>query len=405
MNPVLEFGLIAMGLYLAAWVSTRLGLATIVGYIVLGLTLGPGGLFPIYTPSETVHLFGELGLILLLFFMGLEFSPARFAEGGRAIVVAGTIDLVNFAVGFVAALLLGYGWLAGLFLGGITYISSSGVIAKLLTERKLLAYPEAERTLGVLVYEDLAMIVILGGLGLLTSGGGWQEFVGVAVVLVAYGLLLRWGRKPLERLLSREGETFVLLLVALVALGAMGADRLGFPEAVAAFLIGMMLSESDHKERLEATLVPWRDVAAAAFFLEFGLSVDLGAAFAFAPVALGLAAVTAVVNLASGYAAGRATDLSHRAALGHGLMLVPRGEFSLVIVGLAASVTALPEEVRASLTGITSLYVLALVIVGSLVFVRYDRINERLVQWTLSPAARRRLRERRRDLASVRLDD
>jgi CPA2 family monovalent cation:H+ antiporter-2 len=190
-----------------------------------------------------------------------------------------------------------------------------------------------------------------------------------------------------------------------VALGALGADRLGFPEAVAAFLIGMMLSESDHKERLEATLVPWRDVAAAAFFLEFGLSVELGAALAFAPVALALAATTALVNLGSGYAAGRATDLSHRASLGHGLMLVPRGEFSLVIVGLAATVTALPQEVRDALTGIASLYVLALVIVGSVIFVRYDRINERLARWTLSPAARRRLRERERRLAEVTLDD
>jgi CPA2 family monovalent cation:H+ antiporter-2 len=404
-NPVLELGVIALGLYLAAWVAGRLGLASIVGYIVLGLAFGPGGLWPVYQPSETVHLFGELGLILLLFFMGLEFSPARFAEGGRAIVVAGTIDLVNFAVGFGAAMALGYGWLAGLFLGGITYISSSGVIAKLLAERKLLAYPEAERTLGVLVYEDLAMIVILGGLGLLTSGGGWQEFVGVAVVLVGYGVLVRWGRRLLERLLSREGEAFVLLLVAIVALGAMGADQLGFPEAVAAFLLGMLLSESDHKERLEATLAPWRDVAAAAFFLDFGLSVELGTAVAFAPVALALAAATALVNLASGYAAGRATDLSHRAAIGHGLMLVPRGEFSLVIVGLAAGVTALPEEVRAALTGITSFYVLTLVVVGSVVFVGYDRLNDRLARWLLPPAARRRLRERERRLAEVRLED
>ena len=405
MNPVLELGLVALGLYLAAWVSTRLGLATIVGYIVLGLAFGPGGALPIYGPSETIHLFGELGLVLLLFFMGLEFSPARFAEGGRSIVVSGSIDLLNFGVGFAAAQLLGYGWLAGLFLGGITYISSSGVIAKLLAERRLLAYPEAERTLGVLVYEDLAMILILGGLGLLTSGGGWLDFAGVAAVLIVYGVLLRWGRAPLERLLSREGETFVLLLLALVALGALGADRLGFPEAVAAFLIGMMLSESSHKERLEHTLVPWRDVAAAAFFLDFGLSVDLGAALAFAPVALLLALVTVIVNLTSGYVGGRATELSHRAAIGHGLMLIPRGEFSLVIVGLAASVTVLPEDVRAALTGITSLYVLVLVMVGSIVFVRYDQLNARLARWFMTPTARRRLRERERRLGDVRLGD
>lgn len=405
MNPVLELGLIALGLYLAAWVSQRLGLATIVGYIVLGLAFGPGGVVAVYQPTETVHLFGELGLILLLFFMGLEFSPARFAEGGRAIVVAGTLDVVNFAIGFAAGVWLGYGWLAGLFLGGITYVSSSGVIAKLLADRDLLGYPEAERTLGVLVYEDLAMIVVLGGLGLLTSGGDWRSFLGVAVVLVGYGALLRWGRAPLERLMSREGETFVLLLVALVALGAMGADRLGFPEAVAAFLLGMMLSESRHKVRLEATLVPWRDVAAAAFFLDFGLRVDVASALRFVPWALLLALVTAVVNLLSGYVAGRATELSHRAALGHGLMLLPRGEFSLVIAGLAAGVAVLPEEVRTAITGITSMYVLALVVAGSVVFVTYDRLNERLARWLLPPAARRRLREREQRLAQVRLDE
>jgi len=404
MNPVLELGTVALGLYLAGWLAQRWGLASIVGYIALGLAFGPGGPLPVYAPSATIGLFGDLGLLMLLFFMGLEFSPARFAEGGRAIVVAGTIDLANFAVGFAAGLLLGFGWLAGLFLGGITYISSSGVIAKLLTERRLLAYPEAERTLGVLVYEDLAMIAILGGLGLLTAGGGWQDFLGVALVLLAFGALLRWGRRALERLLSREGEAFVLLAIALIALGAMGAHRLGFPEAVAAFLLGMMLAESRHKERLEATLVPWRDVAAAVFFLDFALSVDLAAAFAVAPVALALASATALVNLGSGYLAGRVTGLSHRAAVGHGLMLVPRGEFSLVIVGLAAGVTLLPAEVRTALTGITSVYVLTLVVAGSFVFVAYDRVNERLARWLLSPAARRRLRERERQLAATRLD-
>jgi hypothetical protein len=85
-------------------------------------------------------------------------------------------------------------------------------------------------------------------------------------------------------------------------------------------------------------------------------------------------------------------------------MLIPRGEFSLVIVGLAAGVAVLPDEVRTALAGITSLYVLTLVVVGSVVFVAYDRINERLARWLLSPAARRRLRERERQLAGVRLD-
>jgi monovalent cation:H+ antiporter-2, CPA2 family len=403
-SPILEFGLIAIGLYLAGWVSARLGLASIVGFIVLGLLLGPNGVIPIYQTGPIISMLGELGLVLLLFFMGLEFSPRRFAEGGRAIVVAGTIDLVNFAVGFAAAMLLGYGWLAGLFLGGITYISSSGVISKLLSDRKLLAYPEAERTMGVLVYEDLAMIVVLGGLGLLTAGGGLLEFAGVAVFLTVFGLLLRYGRPLLERLLSREGESFVLLVLGLVVLFAMGADELGFPEAVAAFLFGMLMAESDHKERLEKVLLPWRDVAAAAFFLDFGLHVNLGSALGFAPIALLLALVTTVVNVLSGYASGRLTGLSTRASVGHGLMLVPRGEFSLVIVGLAAGVTMLPEATREALAGLTSVYVIALVTLGSFIYLHYGRINDTVETVMLSPQERRQRAKRRRDLEAFELE-
>jgi monovalent cation:H+ antiporter-2, CPA2 family len=403
-SPILEFGLIAIGLYLAGWASVKLGLSSIVGFISLGLLLGPNGVVPVYQTGPVISMFGELGLVLLLFFMGLEFSPRSFVEGGRAIIVAGTIDLVNFLVGFAAAMLLGYGWLAGLFLGGITYISSSGVISKLIADRKLIAYPEAERTIGVLVYEDLAMIAVLGGLALLTSGGGLMEFAGVALFLIAFGVILRFGRPLLERLLSREGEAFILLVLGLVVLFAMGADELGFPEAVAAFLFGMLMSESDHKERLEAVLLPWRDVAAAAFFLDFALHVDLAAALGYAPIALLLAVVTAVVNVATAYVAGQATGLSRRASLGHGLMLVPRGEFSLVIVGLAVGVTMVPEGTRQALAGITSVYVLTMVTLGSLIFTRYRQITDAVEPYLSSPAERQLRAKRRRDLEAIDLE-
>jgi monovalent cation:H+ antiporter-2, CPA2 family len=403
-SPILEFGLIAIGLYLAGWVATRLGLASIVGFIFLGLLMGPSGVIPVYQTGPVISMFGELGLVLLLFFMGLEFSPRRFAEGGRAIVVAGTIDLANFLIGFAAAMLLGFGWLAGLFLGGITYISSSGVISKLISDRKLIAYPEAELTMGVLVYEDLAMIVVLGGLGLLTAGGGLLEFAGVAVFLAFFGIVLRYGRPYLERLLSREGESFVLLVLGLVVLFAMGADELGFPEAVAAFLFGMLMAESDHKERLEHVLLPWRDVAAAAFFLDFGLHVDLRSALGYAPVALLLALATVVVNVATGFFSGRQTGLSRRASIGHGLMLVPRGEFSLVIVGLAAGVAILPADTRAALVGLTSVYVIVLVTLGSVIFSRYGRISDLLEMVMLTPQERRLRASRRRALDAMKLE-
>ncbi len=404
MSPILELGVIALGLYVAGWLSRKVGLSSIVGYILLGLLLGPYGVYTLYETTPITAMLGELGIIMLLFYMGLEFSLRRFLEGGRATTLSGTLDLLNFVVGVLIGFLLGMGWLAALFLGGIVYISSSGVIAKLLSERDLIAYPEAERTLGVLVFEDLAMVVILGGLGLVTAGGGIADFAGVAVFLILYALFLRFGRGVLERLLGREGEALVLLSLALVVLFSVGAKSLGFPEAVAAFLLGMMVAESRFKDRLEATLHPWYDVAAAAFFLDFGLHVDVVSALGQLPAALLLVVATIVVNMLTAYASGRLSGLSKRASVGHGLMLLPRGEFSLVIVGLAAGAAAIPEATREALVGMTSLYVIVMVILGSVVFRYYDEVNTWLAEWLKTPAQRERERARQRELDSMRLD-
>ena len=404
MSPILELGFIAVGLYAAHWVSQKIGLSSIVGYILLGLLLGPHGAFTLYETTEITSMLAELGIILLLFYMGLEFSLPRFLEGGRTMTLTGSIDLVNFAAGFGLGLLFGFGWLAALFLGGIVYISSSGVIAKLLAERDLIAYPEAERTLGVLVFEDLAMVVILGGLGLITAGGGLADFVGVAVFLVLYFLLLRLGRPVLERLFDREGESLVLLALALVVLFSIGAKSLGFPEAVAAFLLGMLIADSPFKDRLEETLHPWYDVAAAAFFLDFGLHVNIISALSQLPAALLLVVVTVVVNMTSAYLSGRWSGLSQRGSVGHGLMLLPRGEFSLVIVGLAGGVTLLPESTRNALTGMTSLYVIFMVIIGSVVFRYYDPITMQVAEWLKSDAQREREAARQRELDGITLD-
>ena len=404
MSPLLELGVITLGLYVAGWLSRKVGLSSIVGYILLGLLLGPYGVYTLYETTPITAMLGELGIIMLLFYMGLEFSLGRFFEGGRATTLSGTLDLLNFVVGVLIGFLLGMGWLAALFLGGIVYISSSGVIAKLLSERDLIAYPEAERTLGVLVFEDLAMVVILGGLGLVTAGGGIADFAGVAVFLILYALFLRFGRGVLERLLGREGEALVLLSLALVVLFSVGAKSLGFPEAVAAFLFGMMVAESRFKDRLEATLHPWYDVAAAAFFLDFGLHVDVVSALGQVPAALLLIVATVVVNMLTAYASGRLSGLSKRASVGHGLMLLPRGEFSLVIVGLAAGALAIPEATREALVGMTSLYVIVMVILGSVVFRYYDEVNTWLAGWLKTPAQREREEARQRELDSMRLD-
>ncbi len=312
---------------------------------------------------------------------------------------------MNLVVGVGVGLVLGLGWLASLFLGGIVYISSSGVIAKLLAERDLVAYPETERTLGVLVFEDLAMVVILTGLGLITLGGGLIDALGVLVFLLLALLLLRFGRGLVDRLLSREGEAFVLLSLALVVLFSVLAKSLGFPEAVAAFLFGMVVAESRFKERVELTLQSWHSVGAAVFFLSFGLHVDARAAVKQLPAALLLVGVTVVANMATGYLSGRLSGLSRRASVGHGLMLLPRGEFSLVIAGLAAGVTVLPQETKTALSGMSSLYVIAMVVIGSFVFRYFDQINAWLEAKLKTPAERQAEAARQRELDAMRLDE
>lgn len=404
-QPALQLGLIALALYLAAWASEKVRLSSVVGFIAVGLLLGPGGAVPLFSPTEVTALFAELGLLLLLFFMGLEFSLARFAEGGRATIVAGSVDLINAVVGVGLGLALGFGAWGAVFLGAATYISSSGVIAKLLSERDLVAYPEAERTLGVLVFEDLAMVVVLGGLGLATAGGSPWRFAGVLAFLAAYALFLRYGRAGLERLLSREGEALVLLLLALVLLVSLGAKHLGFPEAVAAFLLGMVVSESRHRERVEASLASWHGVAAAAFFFDVGLHVDLVAAALALPAALLLVVVGSLTQMVSAFFGGRLSGLSPRASVGHGLMLLPRGEFSLVIIGLAATAPQIEPAIRDSLLASVSAYVVLTVLLGSIVMGRYDALTDRVALWLRSPEARRRAAEREAELNAMRLDD
>lgn len=404
MSPLLQLGTIALGLYGAGWLARKLGLSSVVGFILLGVVFGPMGPLPFYEINEITEMLGELGIVLLLFFMGLEFSLRRFSEGGRSMLLAGAVDLLNFLVGVAIALFLGFGLLAGLFLGGIVYISSSGVIAKLMGDGGLVGYPEAERTLGVLVFEDLAMVVVLGGLGLATAGGSALQVAGAALFLVAYLLFLRYGRGPLERLLRREDEMLILLLLALVILFSVGAQGLNFPEAVAAFLLGLVVSESQYRERVEQTLMSWHDVAAAAFFLNFGLHVDLASALGQWRLAAIMVTVTLLTQLVSGVVAGRLTGLSRRGSVGHALMLIPRGEFSLVIVALAATVEALPADVREALLGATSLYVLVMVLIGSQVFRHYESISSWLRLRLRSRSQRMAEEDRQRELDAMTLE-
>ena len=183
----LELGGIILLLAILARLAVRVGLSPIPLYLVGGLAFGEGGIVPLVTSEEFVDVGAEVGVVLLLLMLGLEYSAQELVTGMRTTFRAGVMDLVlNFAPGYVAGLLLGFGAVGSLYLGGVTYISSSGVVAKLLSDLDWTANRETPVVLSLLVFEDLAMAIMLPILGALAVGGTlWSVTGSVSVALLA----------------------------------------------------------------------------------------------------------------------------------------------------------------------------------------------------------------------------
>lgn len=332
-------GLLLGAIALAGILFRLLRLTTIPAFILLGIALRP-----LVGDSALVELSAVLGVVLLLFSMGLEFSLRALLAARRRIVVHGARDLViAFPVGLLAGLALDWGLLGGLLLAGACYVSSSAIVSKGIIELRRTAYPESEVALGVLVFEDLVVALLLALLsgavlagegvmsGLFGAGRAVAFFGGAIVVAVV-------GRPVLDRLLDTEDDDLFLLLTgAAVLLLAGAAAYAGLSEALGAFLAGTLLAETAHKERVAALFAPLQGLFAALFFLSFGMEIDAAEFAAVWLRALALAALAIAAKLAAGWWIGRADGLSRRASFSLGVMLVPRGEFSIVLAGLAGA--------------------------------------------------------------------
>jgi CPA2 family monovalent cation:H+ antiporter-2 len=382
---LLELGVAFAAIALAGTVAQSLNQSVIPFYIVAGLVVNPfvlGSLgLPALSSNEVITVAGELGIVFLLFFLGLEFSIDQMLSSGRRMTRAGLLDVgINLPVGIVIGLALGWSVLEALVLGGIVYISSSAVITKSLIDLGWIANAESSPILGTLVFEDLAIAVYLATLAALLSGSGdlgtLLSNIGVvggfflALVLVVY-----FGGALFERFLATgSNELFVLRTVAAAVLVAGVALALGASEAVAAFFVGMGFSSTEHTERIEDLLVPLRDVFAAVFFFWIGLTTDPRLVVAVAgPLALAVV-LTTPTKLVSGYYGGRLYDLDARRSVRVGCGMVTRGEFSLIIATLAASQgsgTVLTETLPALAVG----YVLVMSVLGTTLMGHADTVE------------------------------
>ena len=360
---LVELGLLFLGLSLLGLLARRLGLSPIPFVLVAALALGTGGLVPLTTAEPFLTASAEIGVVLLLLALGLEFSAPELFASLRHHGPSGLVDLLlNAPPGFVAGLLLGLPWQGALALAGVTWISSSGIVARLLGDLGRLANRETPAVLSVLVLEDLAMALFLPLLVVALAGAGPLEAVaGIALAATAVALVLLGAQRHGDRLgrllTSSDDEQVLLRLVGLTLLVAGLSQALGASAAVGAFLVGLAVPAS-FADRARTLLGPLRDVFAATFFVAFGLTTDPAALVPVLPTVLLLALVTGGTKLATGWFAARRDGVAARGRLRAGTALVARGEFSIVIAGLA--VTAGFPELGPVATG----YVLLLAVAG-----------------------------------------
>ena len=360
----IELGLAIVGLALLARLASRWGFSAIPLYLLAGLAFGKGGLWPLKFTENFVHIGAEIGVLLLLFMLGLEFSGEELKKNLRAGLPAGAADLLlNFTPGLLTGFLLGWKPIASVLLGGVTYISSSGVIAKVLNELRRSGNPETPLVLSVLVIEDLDMAVYLPLVGVLLLGGGLAKIaLSVAIALTAVILALvaavRYGAR-LSQFASHESDEVILLTIfgTVLLIGGI-AQRFQVSAAIGAFLVGIALS-GPTAEQSHRLLGPLRDLFAAIFFFFFGLEIDPATLVPALPLALALGVVTAATKVVTGYWAARRAGITKRGGFRAGLELIPRGEFSIVIAGLGAAV-------EPSLGPVSAAYVLFLALIGPL---------------------------------------
>lgn len=363
---LIEVGAVLFGLGLLSRFADKVGVSPIPFYLVAGLGFGSGGLLPLSAGIEFFRLGSEIGVILLLLMLGLEYSPSELLTSLRRSRRAGLLDAVLNAVpGALFALILGWGPAAAVALAGITWVSSSGVIAKMLRDLRRMGNRETPTILSILVMEDLAMAFYLPVLSALVIGAGLLAgatalVIAVAVAFTILYVAMRHGRLISKIFASHHSESLLLGVLGLTMLVAGVAQQVNVSAAVGAFLVGIALS-GQVAYNAQQLLAPLRDLFGAVFFVFFGLSTAPAGMIPVLVPAIILAIITVATKVLTGYHAASLAGIGLPGRWRTGFALVPRGEFSIVIAGLAVSAGIEPR-----LAPLATAYVLITVICGPL---------------------------------------
>jgi CPA2 family monovalent cation:H+ antiporter-2 len=362
---LVELGAVIFALGIVGRLARAVGLSPIPVYLLAGLAFGKGGLLPLTTSEEFLSEGAEIGVILLLLLLGLEYSAGELISNLRAQAPIGALNIaLNMTPGVAAGLLLGWSPVAALAMGGVTYAASSGIAAKLLTDLGRLGNRETPVVLSLLVLEDLSMAVylpiltaLLAGIGILA--GSLALAVALAGVGAALLVALRFGGVINRLVFSSDDEVLLLRVFGLALLVAGIAEQIQVSAAVGAFLIGIALS-GRVAEGARELLSPLRDLFAAVFFVFFGLRTDPSAVPPVLLVAALLAVVTALTKITTGWLAAQRAGVGRLGRVRAGTVIVARGEFNIVVAGLAAGV-------EPGLGPLAAAYVLIMAVAGPII--------------------------------------
>src|SRR5499427_6801831 len=380
---VLEMGLALSLIALAAALSSWLRFSVVPFLILIGMAVGPHapkiGLldFRFIQSAPLIEFMGRAGVLFLLFYLGLEFSVSRLIKSGRSIVLGGSLYIaINFAAGLGYAYLMGWPLKALLVAAGITTISSSAIVAKVIFDLRRAANSETEMILGIIMFEDVFLafyLSIVSGIVLsgATSLGGVLTSAALSLAFILGVIFVGMKATPLLNRVLRipSNEVFLLAIFACLFLLAGFGETIHVAEAIGALLLGLVLSETEHSERIEHLIVPFRDFFGALFFFGFGLTIDPFSLGGAVWPALGAVLLTVIGNVGAGVLAGRSAKFPMAASLNIGLTIVSRGEFSIIMANLAKAGGLSPV-----LQPFAALYVLILAVLGPLLTKESERI-------------------------------
>ncbi|MFC6864407.1 cation:proton antiporter [Halomicroarcula sp. GCM10025817] len=390
-NLVLTAGLFLTCLAVGGLLALRVGQSVIPAYILVGVLLGPfapsvGGVsLTLIESPEFIRLLADLGVVLLLFFVGLELGLASLIQKRTRFTRAGAIDVgISFPVGILVGLFFGFTLLEALFVGLIVFNSSTVIIAKSLIDLEWIANPESEAILGVVVIEDILTAAVFAVLSAFVLGAAditslARTLGQAAIVLLVLGLVAYYGGEWIDRVFNlQSSELFLLGVLGVTALVAGLGLAAGISEAIVAFVVGAAFGQTSHVNRIESLLAPSRNLFAAVFFFVIGLQTNPRVVVSVAGFVLVAVVVTLLCQLVSGFFAGRSYGLSVEQASRMASALAPRGEFSLVIAAFlvtAGTTDALRETIPAFTVG----YVLLTSIIGT-VLMQNSHLVERVAR-------------------------